>query len=124
MLSSPNAIMKHMSYTINPNLPRMRMRAAQLAIRDGWSTRAVSKYTGYNQSTIVRWINKARRSNLLIIPTESSRPYLHPDALPEDIVCRILELRRERNQCAEIIHHRLIQERRNYTINFLFVVTE
>ena len=100
----------YMPYTTNPHLPRLRMQAAQLVIRSGWSTRKVARYTGYNQSTIVRWIDKAQRTNRLIIPTESSRPFSHSDALPEFIVKRILELRKERNQCAEILHHRLISE--------------
>lgn len=95
---------------MNPHLPRLRMQAAQLVIRDGWSTRQAARYTGYNQSTIVRWANKAQHTNRLIIPTESSRPYSHPNALPEYMIRRILELRRERNQCAEILHHRLIRE--------------
>jgi len=45
-----------------------------------------------------------------VIPTLSSRPHHHPRELPEEIVKRILELRSERNQCAEILHHRLIKE--------------
>ncbi len=99
-----------MPYTMNPHLPRLRMQAAQLVIRHGWSTRQAARYTGYNQSTIVRWVDKARHTNRLIVPTESSRPHSHPDALPEHIVGRILELRRERSQCAEILCHRLARE--------------
>jgi transposase InsO family protein len=42
-----------------------------------------------------------------IIPTESSRPHHHPNELSKEMVWRILELRKERNQCAEILRHRL-----------------
>jgi transposase InsO family protein len=44
------------------------------------------------------------------IPTRSSRPHHHPHQLPDDIMRRILELRGERNQCAEILHWRLRDE--------------
>lgn len=86
------------------------MKAAQLVIRDGWRTRQVARYTGYNQSSIVRWVEQARNSNLLVIPTKSSRPHHHPRELSREIIKKILEYRSERNQCAEILHHRLCAE--------------
>lgn len=56
------------------------------------------------------------RANLLpqnaqLIPTRSSRPDHSPLALDPSIVRVVLELRSERNQCAEILHHRLSAER-------------
>ena len=86
------------------------MRAAQMVIHDGWSTRQVARYTGYNQSSIVRWVGRARNSNQLVIPTRSSRPLHHPRELSREIVSKILEMRAERNQCAEILHHRLLKD--------------
>lgn len=86
------------------------MKAAQLVIRDGWSTREVARYTGYNQSSIVRWVEQARNSNMLVIPTRSSRPHHHPRALDPKIVSAILRYREQRHQCAEILHHRLTQD--------------
>lgn len=99
-----------MPYTTNPHMPRLRMQSAQLVLRDGWSTRKAARYTGFNQSTIVRWAKQASKTNRLVLPTRSSRPHTHPDALPHEIVHRILELRNERSQCAEILHHRLLGE--------------
>lgn len=98
-----------MPYTTNQYIPRLRMKAAQMVIRDGWSTRQVARYTGYNQSSIVRWVATARNSNLLVIPTRSSRPRHHPNELPPEIISKILAMRAERNQCAEILHHRLLE---------------
>lgn len=86
------------------------MKAAQLVIQDGWSTRKVSRYTGYNQSSIVRWVEAARNSNLLVIPTRSSKPHHHPHELAQKTVSAILQYRAERNQCAEILHHRLMDD--------------
>jgi len=99
-----------MPYTMNPHLPRLRMRAANLVIKDGWSTRQVSRYTGFSHSTIVRWVKKAKYSTKQTIPTESSKPKHHPNQLSHEVVTMILQLRSERKQCAEIIHHRLKQE--------------
>lgn len=104
-----------MPYTTNQYIPRLRMKAAQMVIRDGWSTREVASYTGYNQSSIVRWVTQAKNSNLLVIPTRSSRPHRHPNALPPQIVSVILRYRAERNQCAEILHHRLTTD--GYTVS-------
>ena len=109
-LHHPGPYAMGMPYTTNQYLPRLRMKAAELVIRDGWSTRRVARHTGYNQSSIVRWVEQARNSNLLVIPTRSSRPHRHPKELPCGIVSRILALRAERNQCAEILHHRLCAE--------------
>jgi transposase InsO family protein len=100
----------YIPYTTNPHIPRVRMQSAQLVLRDGWSTRKVARYTGFNQSTIVRWVEQAQKTNGLVLPTRSSRPHTHPDALPHTIVRHILELRSERDQCAEILHHRLGEE--------------
>jgi len=70
-----------MAYTKNPHLPRVRMQAAKLVIQKGWSTREVARYTGFNQSTIVKWTQKARLMSSLNIPTVSSRPHRHPNQL-------------------------------------------
>lgn len=86
------------------------MQAARLVIEQDWSTRAVARHTGFNQSTIVRWVKQARLSNRRIIATKSSRPHSHPKALSSAVVGRILELRSERKQCADILHHRLATE--------------
>lgn len=99
--------MAYMPYTMNPHLPRLRMEAANLVVREGWSTRDVARHYRFHQSTIVRWVEKARMTNRNTIPTESSRPHRHPRELPDELVNTILALRRERNQCAEILHHRL-----------------
>lgn len=107
----------YMPYTTNPHLPRLRMQAANLVLIHNWSTRAVARHTGFNQSTIVRWIGEARLSNKRSIPTKSSRPHSHPKALSVKTINRILELRRERNQCADILHHRLAQENINISLS-------
>ncbi|MDP3727026.1 MAG: integrase core domain-containing protein [bacterium] len=102
--------MAYMPYTMNPHLPRLRKEAADLVLREGWSSRDVARHYRFNQSTIVRWVGKARMTNRNVIATESSRPHHHPRELSGELVSAILAYRRERNQCAEILHHRLMTD--------------
>ena len=105
--------MKHMSYTINPRIEQVRYEAYSLVHHQNWSTREVARHLGYAQSTVVKWSQRKPeygKHGRLGIPTRSSRPEHHPRQLSQDTVSRILELRGERNQCAEILHHRLSKE--------------
>lgn len=102
----------YMAYTTNPNLPRVRMQAVEL-VRSGWSVRETARHLGYAHNTVLNWLKKQPEygwHGRLEIPTKSSRPRHHPSELDQKIVLRILAIRAERNQCAEIIHWRLGQE--------------
>jgi transposase InsO family protein len=100
----------NMAYTNNPERPHVRMEAVRL-VRKGWSTRKVARHMGFDHSTIVRWIHRAPGNRKLnSISTLSSRPHHHPHELSRETVWRILELRKERNQCAEILQYRLKEE--------------
>lgn len=99
-----------MAYTKNPHLPRVRMQAAKLVIEKGWSTRQAARYTGFNQSTIVKWTQRARVMSSLNIPTRSSRPRYHPNQLREETVKAILDYRRKYRRCAEVIHYLLLRD--------------
>ena len=98
-----------MPYTLNPNLPRVRMQAAKLITRDKWSTRKVARYLGFNQSTIVRWAKRAP-GHLWLIPTKSSRPKCHPKKLPLDLVRQIIAQRLKHHRCAEVVHQELVNQ--------------
>jgi len=96
---------------MNPNLPKLRMQAANLVIKKGWGARQVARYTGFHHSTIVRWTNKAKNQNYSrTIPTESSRPKSHPNSLDPKIVQAILNHRKKYNRCAEVIHYDLTEK--------------
>jgi transposase InsO family protein len=99
----------YMAYSNNPNLPRVRREAVRL-VAEGWSTREVARHFGYTQSAVVKWCARAPGNRHLTIPTRSSRPLHHPHELAPALVDRILSLRAERRQCAEILHHRLTEE--------------
>lgn len=98
-------------YETNARLPRLRMEAVRM-VRAGRGIREVARHLGYSPGTISKWVTRAEAlpSNTRLIPTQSSRPHHHPHALANAVVLRILALRRERNQCAEIIQYRLQQE--------------
>ena len=97
----------YMAYTTNPKIAKVRMEAVRLVKYRHWSTRQVARHTGFNQSTIVRWCSKDPTGGWRNIPTRSSRPHFHPRALPPEIVQTILEKRKKRNRCAEVVHQEL-----------------
>ena len=98
-----------MAYTTNPHLPKVRAQAVEL-VRKGWSTRQVARHTGYNHSTIVRWSQKTPPIGRREIDTQSSRPNFHPNTLSSHIVEAIIEKRKKRNRCAEIVHQELLKD--------------
>ncbi len=109
----------YMAYTTNPNLPRVRMQAVEL-VKSGLSVRAVARHLGYSHNAILKWLDRQPEygwHGRLEIPTRSSKPEHHPNELTQGIIKRILEIRAERNQCAEIIHWRLAQEGKYISIS-------
>lgn len=99
-----------MPYTTYPRQPQIRRDAVRLVAYRGWSMRKVARRLGVEPSTVSRWVKLDPTGGWRLIPTHSCRPHYHPAALNETIVDRILVLRSERNQCAEILHHRLKEE--------------
>lgn len=99
----------YMSYSKNPHLPRVRMKAV-LLVRRGWSIRRVARYMGFSHAAIINWIKKAPSDGRLVIPTKSCRPRSHPKALSREIVKMITAIRRKRNRCAEVIHQELLNQ--------------
>lgn len=101
-----------MAYTTNPHLPCVRMQAVKF-VQQGWSIRRTARHLGFAHNTVLNWTKRRPEygwHGQLVIPTRSSKPHHHPRELSFDTVSRILSLRQERNQCAEIIHYRLKQE--------------
>ena len=98
-----------MSYTKNPNLPRVRMKAVRLVLQ-GWSTRKVGRYFGFGSSTISKWLKKDKHHGRVPIPTFSSRPKHHPLQLSEEKISAIVRQRLKHNRCAEIVHRELLNQ--------------
>lgn len=80
-------------------------------VREGKSIREVSRYFGFNPSTVSRWNKRVPIGGAYEIPTESSRPKSHPKQLGKKIVKRIIELRKQtKGRCSEVIHRHLFNE--------------
>jgi len=99
-----------MAYTTNPHMPRIRMEAVRLVKYRGWSTREVARYTGFNQSVVVKWCAKDPTGGWRRIPTRSSRPHHHPRQLSDPAVRAIVEKRIELERSAEVIHKALAED--------------
>ena len=99
-----------MSY-VNPQnkyAPRHRRDVADYARRKG--VRSASRYYGIPPGTVSKWSKKAERVGYHPIPTKSSRPKSHPDELNENIVRRIVEIRKETKRTSEVVHKILENE--------------
>lgn len=97
-----------MSYTINPNISRVRRDAVNLVKYRGWSMRKVSRRFGVVPSTISRWCQKGTGWNPIY--TQSSRPRISPTALPEKIIFAIIQKRIGRRRCGQVIHQELLRD--------------
>jgi transposase InsO family protein len=104
-------------YTTNPKMPKLRMEAVRLVKYRGWSTRQVARYTGYNQSVIVKWCKKDPTGGWQRIPTLSSRPNHHPKQLKKNIVKRILLIRRRTKRTSEVVHQELLNQGIEVSLN-------
>jgi len=99
-----------MSYTVNPSLPKLRAKAAEM-VRSGMKIREVARHFNYQPSTILRWCRKAPKvGRALVIPTLSSRPHHHPKELTRDIVKEIRTIRLRHHRCAEVVHQELLKQ--------------
>jgi transposase InsO family protein len=99
----------YMAYSNNPNLPRVRYEAVRL-VQQGWSVRKTARHLGFAHNTVLNWLKQKPEYGAyggLVIPTLSARPHTHPRALPPEIVEAILENRRKKNRCAEVVHQEL-----------------
>ena len=129
-----------MAYYRGKDIEKSRGNAVQEVILEKRSIAQVARRFGKNRSTIYRWMNKWKmQQNVLLenpgrpsralgkvfrwqsvkwnIPTLSSAPKTHPNALNADIVSAILRIRQHRYECAEIIHYKLAKEGINISLS-------
>ena len=102
--------MAYMSYSKNPQLPRVRARAVEMVVRFGWSIRKTARYYGFHHTAVMRWVKKSKGYTPFKIPTLSSRPRYHPKALPREIVEAIITERSGRRRCAEVVQQGLLRK--------------
>ena len=98
-----------MSYTTNPNVPKVRRDAADM-VRRGFSKEEVGRRFGVGSSTICKWVKKAKVWGYGAIPTLSSKPKHHPKQLSDELVWKIFQQRIKNKRCAEVVHQELLNQ--------------
>lgn len=123
-----------MAYSNNPNLPKARAIAMRLLVAEQLPMVVVARKCGVHRSTVWRWKKKWDEINKNVqltndnrptrapgtkfrqaalkwhIPTNSPRPLSCSHAISEQIVRRVMELRRILKRCAEVVWHHLATE--------------
>jgi transposase InsO family protein len=95
-------------YTNNPKMPKIRRDAVLFAKKHG--VRCAARHYGFSPGAICAWKKQAQKIGLHPIPTYSSRPKHHPNALSDEICDLIVAIRLEHNRSAEVVHKRLFDE--------------
>jgi len=98
-----------MSYTMNPNMPKVRRDAADM-VRRGFTPTEVGRRFGVGSSTVCKWVKKALVYGYYPVPTLSSRPKHHPKELSENLVWKIFHQRIKTKRCSEVIHQELVNQ--------------
>lgn len=121
-----------MAYSTNPYLPRARATAMRLLVEDQLPLLVVARKCGVHRSTVWRWKRKWDDLNAHVqltnhnrpgrvagttfrltackwlIATQTSRPYVSPRAISEQLIARVLELRSTLKRCAEVVWYYLV----------------
>ena len=98
-----------MPYTSNPFAPKARKKATNL-VKRGVKIAEVARQYGVHRSTVGRWMKRATKHSLEFIETISSAPQHQSTALSQEIVNRIIQIRKEHNRCAVIVHAKMKAE--------------
>lgn len=97
----------YMAYITNPFIPKVRQKTVNL-VYQGWTVRKTARYMGISPGTVSKWLKKDSCRGSRPIPTLTSRPHSHPHQLNEEIVEKIIDLRKKHQRCAEVIHQEMI----------------
>ena len=98
-----------MAYITSPYAPKARRCAVQ-DVRTGrlLINQAADKY-GVHRTTIWRWVKTASRDHRTFIETKKSAPKAHPNQISDEIVKKIIEIRRLTGRCAPIIRAQILR---------------
>lgn len=122
-----------MAYYTGKDIEKSRGNAMKEVILEKRSIAQVARRFGKSRSTIYRWKKKWEMQQTVLlenpgrpsralgkvfrwqyikwdIPTLSSAPKTHPNALDAEIVAAIMRVRRCRHECAEIVQYKLQKE--------------
>ncbi len=99
-----------MGYVTSPYVGRARRRAVQ-DVRCGRLNilEAADRY-GVHRTTIWRWLKKASFDHRELIHNKKPIPKTNPNKISQEIIDRIVEIRRKTGRCAPVIHVRMLRE--------------
>jgi transposase InsO family protein len=103
-------MLKDMAYSNNPFLPRVRMEAVNLVRLKGWGVREAARHMGISPGTLSKWMAKAPRKGSMGIPTLSSAPHTHPNAISQEIEKMIVAEREKHGRCGQVIWETLKEQ--------------
>lgn len=86
-------------------MPRIRRDAVEFARKHG--VRCAARHYGFSPGAISAWRKKAKKIGYHPIPTKSSRPKHHPNELDDNVVQKILKIRRNTKRTSEVVHQYL-----------------
>jgi len=89
-------------------MPKVRQAAARLVLYNKLTPAEVGRRFGVGDSTIAKWVKKAKVLGSHPIPTKSSRPKHHPKELSDGVIKSIVEKRLEHGRCSEAVHKEVV----------------
>lgn len=97
-----------MSYSSNPLLPKARVWAINLVLREHLTLPVAARRAGIHRVTLWRWLKRWQEleydTRNKYLPTKSSRPHHPAGCLSHVIVDRIVYWREQAGRCAAIVH--------------------
>jgi len=105
-----------MPYTTNPSMPRVRAKAVQMVL-SGRSISETARYFGYTKSAVSKWCKKVPVCGAYLIPTISSRPHSHPNAISDDLKRTIIAYKQQYRRCSDVIHRHLLNDGIKVSLN-------
>lgn len=99
-----------MPYTNNPNMGKVRRQAVQDVRIRGLSFAAAGRKYGVTRSAVYKWCQRASRDHREFIETKKPIPHTYPNQVSDEVVAKIVDLRKKHNRCAPVIHAYLLKE--------------
>lgn len=99
-----------MAYVTSPYAPKARRLAVQDVRKKRLNvSQAADKY-GVHRTTIWRWVKKASFNHREFIETKKASPKSYPNKIPDQIVKKIIEIRKKNNRCAPVVHAQMLKK--------------
>ena len=86
------------------------METVNLVRLKGWGVRQAARYIGVVPGTLSKWLAKAPPKGSMGIPTLSSAPHTHPNAISKEVERMIVTLREEHGRCGQVIWQTLQEQ--------------